>query len=278
MDSLTSDLGRIAISNKDTNIEPVRVKKPAAKPRKAAKVAETAGNSEVVPKRKIMIDLKRLAERANGARKPENVVLAPSPMFTAPVEDNKISTEGAKESTETTSTAPVEQLVKGENTQLPELNTPITQAADPMETIPSILADTTTSTPTAIAAPTNTPIPTNHHLAQVQAASIPLPASAPPTPQPQTDKFISYKPDGPAPESIAPVEPLKWLAPNTATPSPVKKRELPVFTSTGAIPFGVPVPKLDQADNQMEGEVEKGVKKEGDGGDIWEVPESPFPR
>jgi hypothetical protein len=51
------------------------------------------------------------------------------------------------------------------------------------------------------------------------------------------------------------------------TPSPIKKAELPVFTSTGAIPFAVP--KTNGAAKQVKKEEEvKAV-------DIWDVPETP---
>jgi histone deacetylase HOS3 len=45
----------------------------------------------------------------------------------------------------------------------------------------------------------------------------------------------------------------------------MKRGELPVFTSTGAIPFGLP---------RVNGEVKKEENK-GKDVDIWEVPETP---
>jgi histone deacetylase HOS3 len=55
------------------------------------------------------------------------------------------------------------------------------------------------------------------------------------------DNFIPYQPDGPPPVSVRDQQkPLQWLPPNvSATPvqSPVKRGDLPVFTSTGVIPF-----------------------------------------
>lgn len=119
-----------------------------------------------------------------------------------------------------------------------------------------------------------------------QAAEVPLPASSPPGPQPQreqgpalpqpapqvaarpatnSDVFIPYQPEGPPPATIIQQEPLKWLPPNTATPSPMKRNDLPVFTSTGAIPFGIP---------RVNSEVKKEENKEQEH-DIWEVPETP---
>jgi histone deacetylase HOS3 len=122
-----------------------------------------------------------------------------------------------------------------------------------------------------------------------QAAEVPLPPSSPataqsypqlkqgspisrpapqpvPRPAPSSDVFIPYQPEGPQPESMIQQEPLKWLLPNTTTtPSPMKRGELPVFTSTDAIPFGFP---------RVNGEVEKEESK-GKDVDIWEVPETP---
>jgi len=122
-----------------------------------------------------------------------------------------------------------------------------------------------------------------------QAVQVPLPASSPPAapshpileqgppvskpapqpiphPAPSSDVFIPYQPEGPQPEPMIQQEPLKWLPPNTTTtPSPMKRGELPVFTSTGAIPFGLP---------RVNGEVKKEENK-GKDVDIWEVPETP---
>jgi len=53
------------------------------------------------------------------------------------------------------------------------------------------------------------------------------------------DVFIPYQPEGPAQETRAMPSGLQWLPPNTATPSASKFGDLPVFTSTGAIPFGI---------------------------------------
>ncbi|KAK1999061.1 histone deacetylase domain-containing protein [Colletotrichum falcatum] len=87
-------------------------------------------------------------------------------------------------------------------------------------------------------------------------ASSPVTSPAVATPS-GSDVFINYQPEGPAPVSMTPQEPLKWLPPNTNTPvktspskpSPVKslgnkkspaktaRGDLSVFTSTSAIPF-----------------------------------------
>ncbi|RDW69455.1 arginase [Coleophoma cylindrospora] len=91
-----------------------------------------------------------------------------------------------------------------------------------------------------------------------EASETPLPPSSPIVPAPMTPNvsttepespgnvFIPYQPDGPPASTTAPTpESLRWLPPNTATPgatpgaTPIKKNELPVFTATSAIPFGV---------------------------------------
>lgn len=51
------------------------------------------------------------------------------------------------------------------------------------------------------------------------------------------DKFVPFEPQGPVPSTMVQQEPLGWLPPNTNTPAAMKKYDLPVFTSTSAIPF-----------------------------------------
>lgn len=100
-------------------------------------------------------------------------------------------------------------------------------------------------------------------------AQVPLPSSPPmvQSPAPGNDMFIHYQPEGPTPPAIQQQEPLQWLPPNSSTPAPARgrspgKRELPVFTSTSAIPFA-PRPGSSP-------------KKEEPGeGSVWEVPETP---
>ncbi|OLN88166.1 Histone deacetylase HOS3 [Colletotrichum chlorophyti] len=136
-------------------------------------------------------------------------------------------------------------------------------------------------------------------------ASSPMSSPAVETPS-GSDVFISYQPEGPAPVTVTPQEPLKWLPPNTNTPvktssakaspakaatmkasakrssptkpSPIKKSpvkmsrtDLPVFTSTSAIPFapsnaGVPDVHPEPA---VKTDPEEPAKS------IWNVPETP---
>jgi histone deacetylase HOS3 len=129
--------------------------------------------------------------------------------------------------------------------------------------------------------------PTSVHAHVQQAAEVPLPVRSPPAtsyaeleqgpPVPKTapqsalqppsnsELFVHYQPEGPQPESMIQQEPLKWLPPNTSTPTPMKKTGLPVFTSTSAIPFGLP---------KVNGEAKKEENKEKPV-DIWEAPETP---
>jgi histone deacetylase HOS3 len=116
-----------------------------------------------------------------------------------------------------------------------------------------------------------------------QAAQVPLPASSPPRPtfiqtapapsRPGTgsDIFIPYQPEGPPPDTMIQQEPLRWLPPNTATPPPMKKADLPVFTATSAIPFGVNS-NLGPKTNGEPQPVESSRLRDDS---IWEVPETP---
>lgn len=129
-----------------------------------------------------------------------------------------------------------------------------------------------------------------------EAASVPLPASSPPLPPPTkapqvyaavraqapastpTDMFVPYQPEGPTPAPAPRNEPLKWLEPNTSTPtpSPMKRgglADLPVFTATSTIPFGVKSASPSTLKND-ELEVVKSEESEKEAS-IWEVPETP---
>ncbi|KAL2066069.1 hypothetical protein VTL71DRAFT_2140 [Oculimacula yallundae] len=131
-----------------------------------------------------------------------------------------------------------------------------------------------------------------------------LPSQPPPQTTTSTpDIFIPYQPEGPTP-TIAPPsssntnsnfqEPLKWLEPNTGTPSPmkggsggrnaggvgagVKKADLPVWTSTSAIPFAVQgglVKPEDVLRGQGNCEEKVEVAEKEKEVSIWDVPETP---
>jgi histone deacetylase HOS3 len=111
---------------------------------------------------------------------------------------------------------------------------------------------------------------------------VPLPSSSPasasplrsPTRSPTrdrlaseaTDVFIPYQPEGPPASPLTQQQqPLQWLPPNTATPSVMRRADLPVFTATSAIPFAVPSRSGKSPSSPF--------KKREDL--LWEVPETP---
>ncbi|KAK2623507.1 hypothetical protein QTJ16_007061 [Diplocarpon rosae] len=165
-------------------------------------------------------------------------------------------------------------------------------SAPPQQPEPGRIAETL---PPKSATPHSSPATHLH-----QANEVPLPASSPPAcstktspPQPPPgptrspvfNHFIPYQPAGPAPQSLAPApqEPLRWLKPNTNTPSPMKKPDLPVFTSTSAIPFGISnsnevdgreIVSGTCGEEQMAASTVDGAEAQTEV-DIWEVPETP---
>ena len=72
-----------------------------------------------------------------------------------------------------------------------------------------------------------------------------LPTNHEPTPAPNgasvpQREFIPYEVQLPLAAPEIKQEPLVWLPPNTSTPSPAKRGDLPVFTANSPIPFGLP--------------------------------------
>jgi histone deacetylase HOS3 len=123
------------------------------------------------------------------------------------------------------------------------------------------------------------------------ASNVPLPASSPiipnrssnfPTPNSaavslnngNSDVFVAYQPEGPPPAPIPQQEPLKWLPPNTSTPVAIKRGDLPVFTSTSAIPFGVNANKGASSSSAAEAVIASS-KQQNPEPSIWDVPETP---
>jgi histone deacetylase HOS3 len=118
---------------------------------------------------------------------------------------------------------------------------------------------------------------------QIQEATrMPLPSSSPVAatftqPAEGSDVFIPYQPEGPRPNTMLQQEAIRWLPPNTSTPTPMKRGDLPVFTATSAIPFGLPpnpdtnVPTAPKA-NETSKPAEDSKKYDDS---IWEVPETP---
>lgn len=173
--------------------------------------------------------------------------------------------------------------------------------------LPTMPSTPQPSIPTHLLRPKDIPLPassppqpvshTDLPPAQPQAQHQKFPQSTATPPQTATtpDVFIPYQPEGPTPTFISNAqEPLRWLEPNTNTPSPmkgpsagVKKGDLPVWTATGPIPFGVPAKSLVKGSEVLRGDGAEGtvngsgkiggadeVAKEK-GADIWAVPETP---
>ncbi|KUI55108.1 Histone deacetylase HOS3 [Cytospora mali] len=136
------------------------------------------------------------------------------------------------------------------------------------------------------------------------------PPSAPSSATP--DLFIPYQPEGPTPTIISSQEPLKWLPPNTSTPSPIKQKadramvtpsptkqgfptmltpspvkqadlagmaspslmrraDLPTFTATSQIPFAPRTPSAQTPAAKSPTAKSESIQDEA----IWEVPETP---
>lgn len=89
-----------------------------------------------------------------------------------------------------------------------------------------------------------------------------------------SDVFIPYQPEGPPPNPAPQLqEPIRWLPPNvTSTPTPMKRGDLPVFTATSAIPFGINSSIAPQAP-KLQGSAAESAKPFDPS--IWEVPETP---
>lgn len=75
------------------------------------------------------------------------------------------------------------------------------------------------------------------------------------------EMFVAYQAEGPAPMSVPQQGSLRWLPPNTSTPATARRTDLPVFTSTSAIPFAV-AQKPSQSTAHEEDLKETGAKRE----------------
>jgi histone deacetylase HOS3 len=120
----------------------------------------------------------------------------------------------------------------------------------------------------------NVSLPASSPVVPIGVSSFPTPASAHAPINDASDVFVPYQPEGPSPTPIPQQEPLKWLPPNTSTPVATKRSDLPVFTSTGAIPFGVNANKGPSTSlaGEAQGATVKSQKPEPS---IWDVPETP---
>ncbi len=123
-------------------------------------------------------------------------------------------------------------------------------------------------------------------LSPLDAQHIPLPVSSPvlpSTPQHQALQsgsgegpvFVPYQPEGVTPEALPQTQPLQWLPPNNAaTPSPMKRSELPVFTSTSAIPFAARQAEAGGLSPTSSSPF-RPEPKSSSNSSVWDVPESP---
>ncbi|QSZ30219.1 hypothetical protein DSL72_004741 [Monilinia vaccinii-corymbosi] len=92
------------------------------------------------------------------------------------------------------------------------------------------------------------------------------------------DKFIPFQPRGLDQSTTTHQGPLRWLPPNTNTPTAIKKHDLPVFTSSSAIPFA---PSNNFASGQNESSTSH-VKQDTSASEsthlapsIWDIPATP---
>ncbi|KAL5325636.1 hypothetical protein ACEPPN_006764 [Leptodophora sp. 'Broadleaf-Isolate-01'] len=201
-----------------------------------------------------------------------------------------------------------------QHTPASEMNGNAVPAKQELEMLPAMPATPQPSIPTHLQRPNDIPLPASsppqpiphttepvsHPPAEPQSHQPSLMKSTSPPPASKPDVFIPYQPEGPTPTFVTSAqEPLRWLEPNTNTPSPmkagVKKSDLPVWTATSAIPFGVaprPLVKGNEVlrgDGEANGNADQGgvngngnvkinevSKAEGEKEvDIWAVPETP---
>jgi len=89
--------------------------------------------------------------------------------------------------------------------------------------------------------------------------------------------FVRYQPDGPSPEALPQTQPLQWLPVNNGTtPSPMKRGEMPVFTSTSPIPFATLRRAAEGEGPLSPKSVTTGrIKAEGKEESVWDIPDSP---
>jgi histone deacetylase HOS3 len=164
-------------------------------------------------------------------------------------------------------------------------------------TLPASYPSTKSTSPATIPS-TPQPLAPSRFAHLQDASKVPLPPSSPlvpnaahlesPAPNPgpvlrgdgYSNVFVPYQPEGPTPAPMPQQEPLKWLPPNTSTPAAMKRADLPVFTSTTPIPFGVTANKGSLArpsteNGSTQGGTAHAIKQEKSQTSIWEVPDTP---
>lgn len=132
------------------------------------------------------------------------------------------------------------------------------KTSDAIQTIPPAQPDDIKQEAQSPAPSTTTPVETPP-ASTPDPRALPLPSSSPEQPGPKTpDMFIPYQPDGPTPAGLPLGDNVRFLPPNAATPTPMKRVDLPKFTPTSAIPFATR---------------EEGCEREED---VWELPATPL--
>ncbi|KAH6855824.1 hypothetical protein B0I37DRAFT_63595 [Chaetomium sp. MPI-CAGE-AT-0009] len=173
--------------------------------------------------------------------KAETIPMPPPPADNEPLPQSNTATPNTTIATQHPSPPP------SSSSEPPQIHTP---------TDPSTPGTEPATHPPLLSPPqTNADLPASSPPPSMDTSmSSPISEAPPPPPTTVGDSFIPYQPDGPTTPGPAAVsaeqqqqqqqqkkKPLQWLPPNvcaTPVPSPVRRGDLPVFSSTGVIPFG----------------------------------------
>ncbi|ROW09519.1 hypothetical protein VMCG_02287 [Cytospora schulzeri] len=198
------------------------------RPESSMSVMTTAGGPLAVKKTRAANANKKPAPKAPRAKKPagtapKNGSTSSSPNRTAPASQTTVDKSGDD----------LDKLASG----IKKITLVTKQQKEARAKRETTASETARNTPLPPSTPEPTrrqPNPPQEIMSQATLPQeIPLPASradtvmGPPPPVPSLatpDDFIPYQPEGPAPTTVSPQEPLKWLPPNTSTPSPVKRQ------------------------------------------------------
>ncbi|CAM1503076.1 Fc.00g078520.m01.CDS01 [Cosmosporella sp. VM-42] len=149
-------------------------------------------------------------------------------------------------------------------------------SSSPIATPPTTVPSSGLSTPLQEQMPFSVPSPDAHQVALPESSPI-IPSVAIQLSDINSNVFIPYQPEGPAPVPVFQHEPLKWLPPNAptpsantpaATPSPAKHKNLFQYTGASGIPFAPRPQQGVQPTNDTKLEVKPPSS-------IWEVPQTP---
>jgi histone deacetylase HOS3 len=264
-----------SMSSRGPSIPPLAVKKTRAPVSARGDAAKSTRVSSKAP-------VSRKSSALNGSSEPSTDIDS----LTSGIKKIRITltTKAQREARAASATAPAKAPAEKKAASAPAAAQQVTQEAVPEPTLPKPVTPakehpgvqpqlSTNEIPPPLPEPGSPHPSIAARVRQLSAASnVPLPTSSPPrlsrassiasgsTIPSQPNVFMPYQAEGAAAKPGSRDEKLMWPEPNTSTPtaSPMRKGELPVFSSTGVIPFGV---KREKA--------EKGEA------DIWEVPETP---